>query len=162
MPNWCNNHMTVKATPAIIAKLSNALQDGCLLNTFLPMPKESTMDQRCAKWGTKWEITFGNTQVIANCENEISFSFLSAWSPPIQFMESLYELEEVVEVRVYYMDLGMPFCGAWINGHDSDFTDNLNSEEIPYDFWEIMDCCDEYPGREIERIVMEKPIIMNE
>lgn len=153
--------MEVKANPAIIAKIMDALQESRLLNTFVPMKKESTMDERIARWGTKWEIAFLDSQIIANCKDEIAFAFLSAWSPPIAFMESLYETDGVERVKVYYMDLGMPFCGAWVNGVDTDFSNNLNSPDIPSDFWETMDCCDEYPGREIERI-MQKPIIMPE
>ena len=50
MPNWCNNSITLRhADPEMIDRAYNALQQGQLLQTFVPCPEE-LLDPETTTW----------------------------------------------------------------------------------------------------------------
>jgi hypothetical protein len=80
------------------------------------------------EWGTKWDVG-GDEGVIAKTDtNYLCLSFQSAWSPPTN---AYYKLRELgFEVRAYYFEPGMGFCGYWEDGFDDEYSLDGNSEWV--------------------------------
>ena len=78
-------------------------------------------DWNNANWGTKWDVGAscggGDGHITRNNENSIILSFISAWSPPIEFYSKLVELGFNVSAKYY--ESGMGFCGSWEDGIDN-------------------------------------------
>jgi len=134
--------------PEMIARADRALRDGTFLNEFIPVPKElnivagrvgddsdpkqieleaqekanlekygySTWYDYCVnEWGTKWDVGGDGIEPMIK-DNTLTASFDSAWAPPCVAYEKLLDLG--FEVRAYYYEGGMAFCGVWDNGSD--------------------------------------------
>ncbi len=138
--------------PEMIQRAYDALLKGELLNEFIPCPKELTetvaghcgdgyaqdlnqykmelnvkyfgykdwYDWNVANWGTKWDVG-GNDGVVDRInDNELGASFDSAWAPPVAAYERLCALG--FEIKAYYNEPGMAFCGA-VTGNEDSFDD---------------------------------------
>jgi len=119
---------------------------GGLLDFFHPMPKElrdttadGSEDKKliekygysdwygwaCDNWGTKWDLNefYGVDRQYLTEQNEgestISFSFSSAWSPPIGAYEYFLAKNEECFLKAYYYEGGCDFMGCWDNGDDN-------------------------------------------
>tara|TARA_Y100000385_G_C12737917_1_gene485503 strand:+ start:84 stop:662 length:579 start_codon:yes stop_codon:yes gene_type:complete len=127
-----------------------------LLNFFHPMPAElrdTTADgskdkEMLAKyghsdwyswatdnWSTKWDINefYG----VDRQGDTISFSFSSAWAPPIgayeRFIMNMSEKKQDVSVKAYYYEGGCDFAGCWDDGNDECISpSDYKSDD---DFW---------------------------
>ena len=89
------------------------------------------------EWGTKWDVGGDSCFDPAELEEgqtNATLSFDSAWSPPTGVYEAL--VEQGVEVRGYYYEPGMAYCGVWDDGFDDYY-------EIGGQTWE--DVKDEIP-----------------
>ena len=147
MPNWCNNSITIKhKDPAMIERVIKA--EGLLME-FLPTPKELVdtvagfkgedereaheaqqkaniekfgykdwYDWNVANWGTKWDV---NLEDIVRVGDTVTAWFESAWAPPCNAYEKLCALG--FEIKAYYNEPGMAFCGIW-EGTEDDFYDD--------------------------------------
>jgi len=153
MPNWCNNSITLKhKDPVMIERAHKALCAGEFLNEFIPVPQElkDTVagfmgeDKRAeheaqqarniaqfgykdwydfcvGTWGTKWDVG-GDDGLIQKLDaNTIEASFDSAWSPPIEAYRKLCALG--FEIKAYYDEPGMCFCGVYEGNEDDDYDD---------------------------------------
>jgi hypothetical protein len=162
MVTWCNNVMTVRASPDVIAKMEDALEESRLMNTFARVRKGATEAERIARWGTRWEIAVGDTVILEDEENKkqkrgdseksadkITGSFLTVDGPPLAFFNTLCTTEGVESVSVYYVDFVTPRAGTWVDGEETDFSNEPRSRKVPSDFWRIMDCMNEYPGLKV-------------
>lgn len=69
------------------------------------------------EWGTKWDIG-GNdgTEQYEEGADSASFSFDSAWAPPLTAYEKLEDLG--FAVTGYYYEPGMGFVGVYRDGYD--------------------------------------------
>jgi hypothetical protein len=145
MPNWCDNQVTITGPKKIIDKIEKIANEEKgtegLLQFMYPMPqelKDTTADGSDNKemikkygysdwygwatdnWGTKWDINefYG----VDRQGDTISFSFSSAWSPPIgayeTFIMNMSEQKQDVSVKAYYYEGGCDFMGCWDNGDD--------------------------------------------
>lgn len=87
-------------------------------------------DWRIAEWGTKWDVgrDKGRKSLsIKNNARKVTLRFDSAWSPPIEFYEKMYERLEY-EVEAYFFEGGVGFCGSWRNGVGANFSlENVKS-----------------------------------
>jgi hypothetical protein len=158
MPNWCNNSATFYHTdPDQVTRLAKAFNEDRLFSEFFPCPEElkavearggasleeaatkekygydSWYDWNLAHWGTKWDAGAGDLGPIVMTEGkaaEVSVSFDTAWSPPIEFYDNMEELGW--SIIAYYYEPGMAFCGKYdtelggdeeysIDGDDSDW-----------------------------------------
>ena len=91
------------------------------------------------EWGTKWDIggedaTIEVTDVgDGSGRSTLKIAFDSAWAPPIAAYEKMEGLG--LEVRAFYYEPGMAFCGQFFQGEDTcwDITGNSDwvSENIP-------------------------------
>jgi hypothetical protein len=75
------------------------------------------------EWGTKWDISDGDIQVD---DLEITMSFDTAWSPPLEAYSKLLDLD--FEVKAYYFEPGCGFAGIWDNGDDDYYSDWFGSK----------------------------------
>jgi hypothetical protein len=153
MPNWCNNDITLKhKDPAMIDRAQKALADGRLLQEFFPCPQDlidtvsgfpgedkraahdaqmarnielygykDWYDWNVANWGTKWDVGGDDGLTQRLDPNTLQASFDSAWAPPCNAYEKLAALG--FEIKAYYNEPGMCFCGVW-EGNEDDFFDD--------------------------------------
>lgn len=148
MPNWCMNNLTITHNdPAKLQEFCDAYNSGGVCEHYLPVPKdemgELITDEsspnywytwRINNWGTKWD--FGKEKYdypaqIVN--NEVSVSFDTAWSPPIEFYNHLQKLRYMVIAT--YWEPGIGFCGSYKNGVENTI-EYEDKEEIPYGLWD--------------------------
>lgn len=192
MPNWCNNSITLKhKDPAMIERAVKAYQEGRFLAEFIPVPQElkdtvagfKPEDEREAheaqqksnlekfgykdwysfcvnEWGTKWDIGGGGEFIEQPDANTIEASFDSAWAPPCAAYEKLAAMG--FEIKAYYMETGMAFCGKWTGNEDDSFDDyyeygSETAETIREavgaeldDFWGLTDMLAEWEAQEDE------------
>lgn len=78
-------------------------------------------DFSVANWSTKWDIgrdgSYSPTLLIKDIKDKaVTFSFDSAWSPPIGAYEKLSEMG--FSITAYYYEGGCCFCGIWEDGMD--------------------------------------------
>lgn len=145
MPNWCSNTLMVShKDTAMIDRVENAVNADSLFEEFAPLG-EWQYDVAVEKWGTKWDINSGD--VIDRNENTITVSFMTAWSPPINFYDEL--LAQGFEVHAEYFEPGVCFVGKYIDGVDEEYSFETADllEEIPEDLvenWGIRDMMEDW------------------
>jgi len=83
-----------------------------------------------SKWGTKWDCgTDGDPEVLEAGQTNTTLSFVSAYAPPIGVYETLEA--QGFEVRAYYDEPGMGFCGVWDDGNDDYYEyGDMSSEAV--------------------------------
>jgi hypothetical protein len=113
----------------MLAKARDALRSGCLFATFVPEPdykKSSNPDLhsapdwwlwRVSRWGTRSECCPDGWSDHDPGDGSIILAYDTAWSPPIPFYVAL--VEQCFEVRAFYLEPGMAFCGRF-TGKDGD------------------------------------------
>ena len=120
MPNWCHNNLTLShKDPDMITKAVEAMVSGDFLNTFVPIPEDSSVEVARQIWGTKWDVGGDPDMVDDRYElgdPEASFVFQSAWTPPIAAYKKFEELG--FGVLAYYWESGNCFCGVYSDGDD--------------------------------------------
>jgi len=142
MPNWTYNTLELtNEDNALLDKAAAGAQEGKLFNTLVPMPDET--DHRSwaiDNWGTKWDV---QCEEIERDGDTLSLVFDSAWSPPVNFYETL--VEQGFGVEAYYLEPGMCFVGAFIDGEDEcmEFDETLdNVPEEWVDRWNLSEMFD--------------------
>lgn len=136
MPNWCFNTLSVDGVASAITKFREWLNDQPLtLQKIRPMPKEledtisptpaadaekakillekygsdNWYDWHVANWGTKWDAEI--TEDDASEEN-IYYSFDSAWSPSLEATKYLATLFPDLTFTHKYYETGVGFAGT--------------------------------------------------
>jgi hypothetical protein len=148
MPNWCNNNIELyHEDKAMIERAKAAFDDGRLLNEFIPLPKEledTTAPARftneelqekygasdwyswCVNnWGTKWDISPYGAEI--NEHGVLVGAFDSPWGPPIEAYAKFQELG--FEVRAYFNEPGMGFCGLFECNEESYDYSGMSADE---------------------------------
>ncbi len=153
MPNWCNNDLTLRHSDSkMIDRAYSAIEKGQFLNEFIPVPqalldtiagyppeseRETHETQKLenlanhgykdwydfcvGEWGTKWDVGGDGGSLRRIDDNIMEVSFLSAWSPPVDAYEKLITMG--FEIKAYYDEPGMEFCGKW-RGSGDDFVND--------------------------------------
>lgn len=82
------------------------------------------------EWGTKWDTGSGDGDTITVDEGatEVGLYFNTAWSPPVRWYEKMEELG--FEVRAYYYEQGMAFCGVYTEGSDDEYEVPASSADV--------------------------------
>lgn len=89
-------------------------------------------------WGTKWDVgreTDQSTRRLSTAAKQLTFSFNSAWSPPIEFFNHLHRVEGF-DITAYFFEPGVGFCGVYRDGKSQDFhtpCDREDLEKLPPD-----------------------------
>ena len=85
-----------------------------------------------AEWGTKWDIGHGDgygkltLKDIKN--NTVRIGFDSAWSPPIEAYQKLYDMG--FSIRAMFYEGGCCFCGIWEDGEEESYDIKGNSKWV--------------------------------
>ena len=93
------------------------------------------------EWGTKWGVEPYEPEDAVVKDGKLEFGFDSAWAPPLGIYERL--VEQGFDVKGYYFESGMGFCGRWEDGDDDYYEiGGMKSAEvaetIPKDLDEMM------------------------
>ena len=152
MPNHCNNQLTLESGESLFGILSPYLIDKGEGDFDFDFQKVVPMDEklledgekwygwRLENWGTKWSGYDGRF----TCDDFSSFSFDTAWAPPLPIIKKLAELTGQTFI-LEYIEYGMFFCGRYtaspdgcvdelynnINDAPADLLDSLGYE--PYE-----------------------------
>lgn len=84
-------------------------------------------DWQTSKWGTKWDVgrrEYEDKIKVKRGAKEVTLTFDSAWSPPIQFYEKMYD-EQQFDIEAQYFEPGCGFIGSW-SSETGDFTYDLS------------------------------------
>ena len=141
MPNWCENELIIKADGKDsledfkkLEKIFNKLlkyssengidNDGGgyienLFQSILPVPSEylendKWRDWAINNWGTKWdavECLLNYDPTIETKRYRMKFTFLTAYAPPIAWLEYLGNMFPDLWIKLEYDEPGMRFCG---------------------------------------------------
>ena len=147
MPNWCNNSLTISHKDAdtldnLMAQI-RADGDERLFQHIKPMPEElrdttspsdspNWYDWSCDNWGTKWDACSVDYEEYD--DSIVTFSFDTAWSPPLPVYEALADMG--FEVQAYYVEFGMMYAGSWHCNADGEVSEEYSddiSESVPQD-----------------------------
>lgn len=173
MPNWCDNTIEITGNAELIKNLKEyvgrpLIQDGeeikepiySLANIMPSTPDASPVLGDMSKseghddwyhnnintWGTKWDVCGNAYMNYKEGDESISYSFDSAWSPPVATTQRLSEIfPELIIVHTYY-ETGCDFWG--IETYKAgEMTDEVGGS-IDHSAWERlgMDCyaCEQY------------------
>ena len=85
MPNWCENELSVSGpgARAFLRENSRSGEDEETLSLAKSVPCETTIDGHIQSWGTKWDVDADVNDVE---EDHVYYTFLSAWSPPTDWL----------------------------------------------------------------------------
>lgn len=134
MPNWCDNNLVITTNNFKLRDLikQSVLDQSSSLGFFenlLPLEECEVSDdeddslyfQALRNWGTKWDVIIDDYIILRDDDVfEITLSFQTAWSPPINFLQNLasrfisdLETKESyqLDVALYFMEMGNDFCG---------------------------------------------------
>ena len=85
-------------------------------------------DWKVNNWGTKWDISAG----LEEKENgHLVYSFDTAWSPPIEWLQKVSEQYDKLKFNLYYEEPSMCFRGEALaeNGQIGDDCEEYNPNE---------------------------------
>jgi len=127
MPNWCSVSMQIAGPREGVEELVRAAtghveisdHDGMprgLLSLMAPISGDKTVSSQSAEWGTKWDVT--DAEVIEECELgddrvSVDLVFDTAWSPPIEAVETFLGENEGFDVRMQYFEPGIAYVGEF-------------------------------------------------
>ncbi len=156
MPNWCQNTLTVVATPERIKEITEQAREGTLLNYICPMPEALRMtekafyadDEKQAKLDKKraenikeygfpswyefalyhWGTKWdiGEASISNETETEVTMNFETAWSPPVEAYGQLSDMDGVESVIATWLETGNCYCGQYVDG----MVDDVDIEEF--------------------------------
>jgi hypothetical protein len=159
MPNHCQNKLTLQNGEDILNVISpyltkippNEVFGTSFYTTYefdfqkiIPMDEkllegEEWYNWRVENWGTKWNGYDGRIT-----DDGSTFTFDTAWSPPLPIIKKLAELTGETLV-LQYIEYGMFFCGQYTAGQDGDFDEFYNDiksapqellDSLGYEPWE--------------------------
>ena len=168
MPNWCNNNFSIKGNVETIRDLwESAQKAGGLLSAIRPLPEilegttsptpadidpvlQQTMiaqtgcdnwyDWQVRNWGTKWDVDLQGLEFTDNEDGTASIEgwFDSAWSPPIEALETMADDFDSCHIRCVYHEPGMDFGGVWDSDGDCDNMEGISEhlENNEPDLWD--------------------------
>lgn len=141
MPNWCQNTAVINAPKPVIDEIRAVLAKDPpgLLDWMRPLPKDQEAnwyDWCVNNWGTKWDI---NCAFVGDDteEDSITFSFDTAWSPPVDAFRHWAERDGRVTYRLSYVETGIGFVG-W-DAYDGEYFDEDYVEQMQDSdrYWEL-------------------------
>ena len=140
MPNWCMNTAVINAPKPVIDEIKQVIENKSgLLSWMRPRPgaeDENWYDWNCTNWGTKWDVAEPFVGDDTE-EDSITFSFDTAWAPPIEAFRHWAERDGRVTYRLSYVESGMGFVG-W-DSYDGEYFDEDYVEHgaDPERYWEM-------------------------
>ena len=168
MPNWCANHIEITGPEDKINELYMKAQEG-FLETLAPIG-EWEYNTAVEKWGTKWEVDIDNLAVdlsMASTDGTATLSgyFESAWSPPIDALNTYLGSNPDCEGDLYYYEPSMDFCGNMNNNitissvNKDFFANDPVGQELDGHF-AIIDYMEEYEDEVQEEALATPPDVL--
>ena len=124
MPNWCKNEVIVSGDEEVVTKFKNLMtndgqdfEEGFSFNKIVPQPDNILLDSlkvydwNIENWDTKWDAS--SVSVYLDEGDYMEFSFLTAWSPPINVINKLKEMFPKLNVYGGYIGEGWEFAGTF-------------------------------------------------
>ena len=140
MPNWCDNVVMIRSSDKEELKMVREfLIDArsefsfnkikpcpqALLNASAPNRSEQSIKYNISKygakdwydwgvknWGTKWNSRdVSVTEFYNGDDNQVAYSFSTAWSPPLEVYDKLAEMFPNINIFINYDESGMGFSG---------------------------------------------------
>jgi len=160
MPNWCSVTMQIEGPREQVETLVRAATEGVgedhdgmpkgLLSLMAPVAGEKTVTSQRDEWGTKWDVT--DAEVIDEAdlgEDRVSvdLAFDTAWSPPIEAVETFLGENSEFDVRMQYFEPGIAFVG--------EYTDERGEETYQYEEFTAETVRDHVPEHLVEQFDLE-------
>jgi hypothetical protein len=127
MPNWCSNNLYLNG--ADVPKIMQIVKDAkenifkALIGTDPSMPntEDNWYDHNVNWFGTKWDIDENDITYDypdSSTNTNVNLMFVTAWSPPISFFETLCNKYNISNASLMYSEQGCDFAGSveLING----------------------------------------------
>jgi len=113
--------------------------DQGLLQWMVPMPgsqRDNWYDWSCTHWGTKWDVVDPFVSDAVE-EDAVTFSFDTAWAPPLEAFRTWAQRDGRVTYRISYYESGMCFVG-W-QSYDGEFFDEdyVEGSQDEDRYWEM-------------------------
>lgn len=129
MPNWCHNVMYVRGEKKDLQAFDKIfkgfpdrppegksfadLERKYSFNALYPIPNdEDWYKWSVDNWGTKWDIYYSDYTGAFFCENEYTYTFDTAWSPPEPWLKHVSTLFPTLEFEIQYYEPGIMFAGT--------------------------------------------------
>lgn len=160
MPNWCENRLIVRGDKKEVLRFIEKNQNddealsleavvprpegiedrphnsslALLLDPNIPDDKLDWYNWSLRHWGTKWDLG----EVRADlAPGQADYRFMSAWSPPIAWLEAVAKEFPALTLELIYCEPGNAFAGRQLyeqgrlaRGEEFDCCDDSISEEI--------------------------------
>ena len=125
MPNWCDNTLEVWGDEKELKEFKEKTikEDVFHMGELLPNTgnPDNQYDFNVTNYGTKWDDM--EIDHIVGDEEQLQVIFMSAWSPPSEFIENIYKKFPKLHFKLKYDEPGMGFFGVTTAG-DGDFRDS--------------------------------------
>jgi len=145
MPNWCENSLEVAGTKEDIKKFKSQANLEAFFESFIPKPSDIFLgdinqeaekkygdknwyDWNIKNWGTKWDAS--EPELMKETERMLIYNFLTAWSPPIEWLEKVTKLYPALRFKLTYNEPGMAFHGR-AKAYQGKLYDKLSMEDDP-------------------------------
>jgi hypothetical protein len=165
MPNWCSNEITITGDVTKIVQALESIEnkeENNLFKTLIDVPDaEDWYNTNLEYFGTKWDVSYEESDPQEIDDNGLVLTPNTAWSPPIQFGVNLAK-KYGVQVDMFYYESGMDFCGkAYINSdgtyteEDYGYMEGLYNFDADY-FWVEIESYIEYAkedGQSVEEFL---------
>jgi len=143
MPNWCYNEIEIVADEKTLDDMEMAARKDKLLDFIKPMPSElegtkspsdepNWYDWSVENWGTKWDVS---PVRIEKTKKKLSIVFDSAWSPPLEAIDFLWNSGRVKSIYLSYWEPGMDFGGLYKNGENVHISGMTEAYSQPKHKW---------------------------
>lgn len=117
MPNWCSNTLNVSCAPGNAGThelekfVEHARQGDCefSLNVLYPCPEPAREDN----WGTKCDVK-SRCEEIELDQGYVNYLFLSAWSPPLAWLEKVSADYPLLHFELHYHEPSMRISGVGV------------------------------------------------
>ena len=125
MPNWCDNTLEVWGDEKELKEFKEKTikEDVFHMGELLPNTgnPDNQYDFNVTNYGTKWDDM--EIDHIVGDEEQLQVMFMSAWSPPSEFIENIYKKFPNLQFKLKYDESGIGFMGVTTAG-DGDYNDS--------------------------------------
>ena len=141
MPNWCDCFLEITANNLneIQTFYNENKTDNLELsfNIKVPIPEdqeENWYSWRVSNWGTKWDLSDETMCEMDEDNNYISYGFSTAWSPLIEWMNSVSNQYPNLTFKIEYSEPGCSFAGVLILKNE-EVIEEIQYESYSYYQW---------------------------
>lgn len=130
MPNWCNNKLAIYGLEEEVKRFRDQAigyspwthireqkENALNFHSLVPVPSEvlaagyepAGYEWELRNWGCKWGP--GSAELADEWEGHLTYTFDTAWSPPVPFLSKLAPQWPTLMFLLEYEEMGMGFKG---------------------------------------------------